>query len=83
MQKHYAEECKLAEIAAQVHLNPSYFSVLFKKHTGESFTAYVTRIRMEKALNLIRRQMRIFEIAAAQASMSPIISRLCSGSIPA
>lgn len=72
VEKHFAEECRMADVAAKVHLNPSYFSVLFKKTTGESFTGYVTRIRMEKALNLIRTtSMRIFEIAAATGFDEP------------
>lgn len=62
----YAQECRLTEVAAHVHLNASYFSVLFKKTTGESFTAFVTRYRMEKAMELLQNtDMRIFEIAGA------------------
>ncbi|NHN29080.1 helix-turn-helix domain-containing protein [Paenibacillus agricola] len=37
------------EMAAYLHLNPSYFSRLFKKETGETFIEYVTRIKMEAA----------------------------------
>lgn len=39
----------LEEVAEQLHLNPSYFSRLFKKETGETFIEYVTRMKMEKA----------------------------------
>ncbi|TVY06984.1 response regulator transcription factor [Paenibacillus cremeus] len=64
--EHYSEELRLSDVAAQIHLNPSYFSVLFKKATGESFTRYVTRFRMEKAALLLRHSdMKIFEIANA------------------
>lgn len=66
IEQHYADEIRLTEIAANVHLNPSYFSVLFKKTTGESLTGYLTRFRMEKAMYLLRNtDMRIFEIASA------------------
>jgi two-component system response regulator YesN len=37
------------EMASHLHLNPSYFSRLFKKETGETFIEYVTRIKMETA----------------------------------
>jgi two-component system response regulator YesN len=39
---------------------------LFKKTVGESFTRFVTRVRMEKAVLLLRNtDMKIFEIACA------------------
>ncbi|WP_079908222.1 response regulator [Paenibacillus sp. 32352] len=66
IEEHYSEECRLTDVASHIHLNPSYFSVLFKKSTGESFTRYVTRVRMEKAALLLRNtDMKIFEIACA------------------
>jgi len=66
IEQHYHEECRLTEVAAHVHLNPSYFSALFKKAKGESFTSFVTRYRIEKAALLLRNtDMRIFEIASS------------------
>ncbi|MGG1554495.1 response regulator transcription factor [Paenibacillus ferrarius] len=63
--EHYHEACRLTDVAAHIHLNPSYFSVLFKKAKGESFTSYVTRVRIEKAALLLRNtDMKIFEIAS-------------------
>ncbi|MFD0960913.1 response regulator transcription factor [Paenibacillus chungangensis] len=41
------------EVADYLHLNPSYFSRLFKKETGETFVVYTTRMKMEKAKELI------------------------------
>ncbi|MBD0378690.1 response regulator transcription factor [Paenibacillus sedimenti] len=66
IEEHYHEACRLTDVAAHVHLNPSYFSASFKKATGESFTSYVTRFRIEKAALLLRNtDMKIFEIAGA------------------
>lgn len=66
LEQHYMEECSLAAVAAHVHLNPNYFSNLFKKQTGESFSGYLTRLRMEKAkLLLTNTDMKIIEIAQA------------------
>lgn len=66
IEQHYNEECRLADVAAHISLNPSYFSVLFKKATGESFTRYVVKFRMDKAALLLRNtDMKIFEIASA------------------
>lgn len=66
IEEHYNEECRLTDVASHIHLNPSYFSVVFKKATGESFTRFVTRFRMDKAALLLRNtDMKIFEIASA------------------
>lgn len=37
-----------------LHLSPAYFSTLFKKETGKSFTAYVNEIRMKMAANMLK-----------------------------
>ncbi|WP_338553204.1 response regulator [Paenibacillus sp. KS-LC4] len=43
----------IKEVAQHVHLNPSYFSVLFKEETGVSFSDYVIRLRMKRAKELL------------------------------
>ncbi|PYI52861.1 response regulator transcription factor [Paenibacillus flagellatus] len=65
----YAEE-RLAEpltakdAAQAVHLNVSYFSVLFKREAGMPFTEFVTRRRMLEAKRLLLdTDMKIYEIA--------------------
>lgn len=64
IEEHYAEECSLAAIAAYTHLSPNYFGSLFKKETGESFGAYVTGMRMNKAkLFLKNTDMKVAEVA--------------------
>lgn len=66
IEEKYMEECGLAEVAAHVHLNPSYFSNLFKKETGESVTAYIQNLRVKKAKLLLKStDMKVFEIAQA------------------
>ena len=42
---------KLARIA---HMNPSYFGRYFKKNTGEFINEYILRLRIEKAIELLR-----------------------------
>lgn len=72
IEAHYNEECRLTDVAAHIHLNPSYFSVWFKKATGESFTRYVTRLRMEKAALLLRNtDLKISEVAGAVGFNEP------------
>ncbi|HEY0826924.1 MAG TPA: response regulator, partial [Bacilli bacterium] len=53
LQKHYFEELSLVDIATRFHIEPSYFSKLFKAVTNENFIEYLTRLRMEKACELL------------------------------
>jgi two-component system, response regulator YesN len=51
--QHLKEELSLKEVAAHVHLNPSYFSVLFKEQVNLNFSEYVTRRRIQRAKELV------------------------------
>ena len=56
----------LSAMAALVNLNPSYFSNLFSQKMGRTFIEYLTRIRIEKAKDLLRSSsMSTSEIAFA------------------
>ena len=48
-EKNYTEPISITIVSDMLHISPSYFSTLFKKVTGENFTAYVTSLRLEKA----------------------------------
>jgi len=52
------------EIAREIGLSPNYFGYVFKKSTGFNFKEYLTKIRMEKALYLIKStNLKIYEVA--------------------
>lgn len=52
---HYQEPTLSAErVCAHLHVSQSYFSTLFKRETGENFVAHLTRIRLERAVELLR-----------------------------
>ncbi|WP_127584233.1 response regulator [Paenibacillus koleovorans] len=53
VEKHYPNKVRLEEIAEQLHINPSYFSSIFKKATGENFIDYVNGVRIAKAAQFI------------------------------
>lgn len=64
--KHCAEPITTADAAKMAHLSESYFCHMFKKHTGNSFTAYLNGIRVQKAAVLLNdTRMTVTETAAA------------------
>ncbi|OWR27107.1 DNA-binding response regulator [Saccharibacillus sp. O23] len=61
---HLASDVSLPAIAEHVHLHPVYLSKVYKAETGEALTAYVYRLRMEKAAYYLRSSgAKVFEIA--------------------
>ena len=55
VQQHYSQPITLEDVCDMVGFTPSYFSALFKKETGEGFAKYLTRVRMERAKELLQR----------------------------
>lgn len=43
----------MADMAQRLHLNSSYFSVLFKEQVGLPFTEYLSRLRIQRAKELL------------------------------
>ncbi|TYP73303.1 helix-turn-helix domain-containing protein [Paenibacillus methanolicus] len=61
---HLADDLSLDAVAAHVYLSPKYLSKMFKEETGVGYTDYVTRKRMERALELVRTsQLTVEQIA--------------------
>jgi YesN/AraC family two-component response regulator len=64
IQQNQTEELSLGQVAKAVHTSTFYFCKLFKKATGLNFTEYVSRLRIEKAKNLLLNpNLRVSEIA--------------------
>jgi two-component system response regulator YesN len=63
---HYGEEvCSINQVCNHIYMSISYFSAQFKQHTGKTFVEYLTRIRLEKAKELLHiTQLRTYDIAS-------------------
>lgn len=58
------EDLSLGEVAKAVNTSTFYFCKMFKKATGLHFTEYVSRVRIEKARNLLLNpNLRVSEVA--------------------
>jgi AraC-like DNA-binding protein len=64
IEEHHAEDLSLGMLAKAVNTSTFYFCKMFKKGTGINFTDYLSRIRIEKAKNLLLNpNLRVSEIA--------------------
>ncbi|MGA2381624.1 MAG: response regulator [Spirochaetia bacterium] len=65
IKRHYGRcELSLEEVARSVNLSASYFSSIFSKNEGVSFIHYLSRIRLERAKEmLLRTAYKTYEIA--------------------
>lgn len=54
IQENLYRDISQEETANQLFICPSYLSRLFKKQTGENFTQYVTRVKMDKAIEMLK-----------------------------
>ncbi len=53
IRQRYSDNLTIADIASQVYLAKTYICLLFKQETGETINEYITRVRMEKAKELL------------------------------
>lgn len=64
MENFYAENPSLAEVAHSVNLSPSYFSRLFRRQFGKTFSEYLNDIKMRHVLYLLSNtEQSVMEIA--------------------
>ncbi len=64
IEQNHSEDLSLGAVAKAVNSSTFYFCKMFKKATGINFTEYVSRVRIEKAKNLLLNpNLRVSEIA--------------------
>ena len=71
MELKYHEQLNISEIADEVGLERSYFSVLFKEKTTVSPHKYLTALRIHKACDLIEKENCSFTQAANSTGLDP------------
>ena len=52
--QHFDEPITLETVCEDIGFSVNYFSMLFKRETGEGFAKYLTRVRIEEAKTLLR-----------------------------
>jgi len=65
IQDHYNQsDLSIVDISRFLEMSPSYLSKTFKSEIGETFTEYLTKLRMNKALQLLDdTNLKVYEIA--------------------
>lgn len=55
IEEHFAEDISVEWVAEQIYLSAGYLSKIFKKETGQSVLQYITRCRLQKAEELLKK----------------------------
>lgn len=72
IQSNFTRELSQEEVAAHVGINKSYLSRVFPEYTGERFSDYLQRLRIERAKELLRfTNDHIYEIASQVGYWNP------------
>ena len=62
----------LEEVSGIVGFNPTYFSTLFKKESGNNFVNYLSEIRMNRAKELLRETNLTIAVICEQVGYSDL-----------
>lgn len=66
LEKHYAEEITLNQVAEKLYVSNFYLSRMFKKELGVNFIDYLNELRIEKAKELLAdAKYKTYEVAEA------------------
>ncbi|MFC4098484.1 response regulator [Paenibacillus xanthanilyticus] len=64
---HLDQSLSLQQVARHVHMNPNYFSEMFKRETGQNYLEFVTQAKLRRAMLLL---------AETPAKVSEVASRI-------
>jgi len=66
LNKHYAQQITLNDVANYVHLHPVYLGRLLRKKVGKTFKEILTEVRLKKAISLLKNSsLKNYEVAEA------------------
>ncbi len=72
MQENYSRDISLDDVSKEVNVSPYYFSKIFKEESGENFTEYLAKIRINKAKELLEdAELSIKEIGVMSGYTDP------------
>lgn len=60
---YYQKDLTLFELAELARMTPSYFSNVFKQEVGMTYIKYLTRVRIERAKELLDKGYKVFEVS--------------------
>ncbi|RGZ00593.1 response regulator [Clostridium sp. AM58-1XD] len=55
LDNYHDPELSVEKICRHLHMSPAYFSTMFKKETGQAYIAYLTDVRLNKAVELLNK----------------------------
>lgn len=67
----FSKNISLQDAAESVFFNPAYCSRFFKEQTGENFSNYLLKVRMEHAVKLLKKDKKINDISKECGYQSP------------
>lgn len=68
--KHYNEDISVKAVSDHVHLNPEYFTRLFKKETGMNIKDFITDCRISMAKDLLQNTNLTISMIASEVGYS-------------
>jgi len=71
VREHYGDALSLDEVASAAGVSPHYLSRVFSEETGEPFLEFLTRLRMDRARELLRQGMSIKETSLSVGYSDP------------
>lgn len=64
VEQNLQHDVSIQTVANHVFLHPSYLSRIYKSETGESYSDYVLKVRMERAISLLRNKgIKVYDIS--------------------
>jgi len=70
LQQHFTERLTRDQVARVAHLSPSHFSRQFRRYTGLTFTEALTRLRVQRAAELLVRTDKPLSLIALECGFS-------------